>query len=48
MSRTLTNKEFMKILKEACKSEDMDKELNEVLKNYFPYSLTFGRGVEKE
>lgn len=48
MSRTLSNEEFLKILKDACESEDMDKELNKVLQKYFPYSLTFGRGVEKK
>ena len=47
MNKTLTNEEFLKILKEACESEDMDKYLNNVLCNYFPYSLVFGRGGDE-
>lgn len=41
---TLSNKEFLKILSNACKSKDMDSYLNDVLKNYQPYDLVFGRG----
>ena len=44
--KSLTNEEFMKILSEACKSEDMDAHLDKVLKNYFPYDLVFGKDGE--
>lgn len=39
----LNNKEFLKLLSDACKSEDMDKYLNEKLANCFPYDLVFGK-----
>ena len=42
--QTMTNKEFLKLLKDACKSEDMDKYLNERLGTCFPYYLVFGKG----
>lgn len=38
---TLTNKEFMKVLSNACESEDLDAYLNKVLSNYSPYNLAF-------
>ena len=47
MNKTLTNEEFLKILKDACESEDMDKYLNDTLSNYFPYNLTFKKGGDE-
>ena len=47
MNKTLTNEEFLKILKKACESEDMDKYLNDTLSNYFPYNLTFKKGGDE-
>ena len=44
---TLSNEEFLDILKKACESEDMDKYLNETLSGYFPYNLTFGKGGDE-
>ena len=42
---TLNNKEFMQILKNACKDGKIDDEyLNEVLSVYYPYNLTFKGG----
>ena len=45
---TLNNKEFMQILKNACKDGKIDDEyLNEVLGAYYPYNLTFKGGTEE-
>lgn len=42
---TLNNKEFMQILKNACKGGKIDDDyLNEVLGAYYPYNLTFKGG----
>ena len=38
---TLTNEEFLKILKNACKTENMDEYLNKTLSKYYPYCLVF-------
>ena len=43
VQKMLTNKGFLKLLSDACKSEDMDKYLNERLSTYFPYDLVFGK-----
>lgn len=42
--QTLTNKEFLKVLKEACKGGKVDDDyLNNYLSYYFPYNLVFKR-----
>ena len=41
---TLTNKEFLKILNDACKNGKVDDDyLNNCLSNYHPYNLVFKR-----
>ena len=45
--QTLNNKEFLKILKTACKSGKIDdKYMNNCLSNYFPYDLVFKKVEE--
>ena len=40
---TLSNKEFLQVLKSCCKDGKIDDEkMNEILGAYFPYNLTFG------
>ena len=44
VKQTLNNKEFLKILKEACKTGKVDDDyLNNCLSNYYPYDLVFKR-----
>ena len=42
--QTLTNKEFLRILKNSCKDGKLDDDyLNDCLSNYYPYDLVFKR-----
>ena len=42
---TLNSSQFMDILSVCCKEGKVDdKKLNQILKNYYPYNLTFGKG----
>lgn len=39
---TLSNKEFLQVLKSCCKDGKIDDEkMNQILGAYFPYNLTF-------
>ena len=41
---TLTNEDFIFLLKECCTNGKIDDDkLNNILKYYFPYNLTFGK-----
>lgn len=42
---TLTNSQFMEILRECCNDGKIDDtKLNQILKCYHPYNLSFGKG----
>lgn len=42
MMATLSNKEFLQVLKSCCKDGKIDDEkMNQILGAYFPYNLTF-------
>lgn len=42
---TLNNKQFMDILSNCCRYGRIDdQKLNQILKDYYPYNLTFGKG----
>ena len=46
MIMSLSNNDFMKVLKKASEKEDiesMDKYLNDTLSTYSPYDLVFGK-----
>lgn len=46
--KTLTNAEFMEILKKCCSDGHIDDEkFNFVLSNYFPYNLVFKEDLRK-
>ena len=48
MAKTLNNKEFLRILKSACKDGKLDDDyLNNTLSCYYPYDLVFKRRDEK-